>query len=93
MGKNLDIIKQIQEILEYLTGNAESLLDLSDELREDNLELSNLTIKFAEQYSKINYDFASKLVFKTFEAHKKDNEVDNFNDIIKNIKKESEDEK
>ena len=80
MGKRLDYIKLLSDILSRFTEVVNSLWQIvkSTKNKEMIIDLAG----YVEKYSALNYKFSCYLISKTFKAYNEDKTEKEFNDIV-----------
>ena len=82
MGKRLDYIKLLNDILSRFTEVVNSLWQVVKATKDKEL-IRDLS-KFVSKYSSLNYEFSCYLISKTFKAYNEDKTEKEFNDIVGN---------
>ena len=92
MRKELNIIKQINSLLENYTDITDKVLTLTDKIEDLYPDIATVLYNYATQYATLNKYFASDVIILTLQAYKSDKDEKLFNDIIKDLKEDVDDE-
>jgi len=89
MGKRLDKIQDINNILTELTSTINKLFEITEKI--ENKELKKYLLEIIQKYAKLNYEFSTGMMGFTIGEYTSDKIEKDFNNIIKPLKDEMKD--